>query len=909
VPVRFRLLGDISADIDGRPVDLGHARQRCVLAALLADANHSVSTDQLTERVWADQPPHQAHRSLACYLSRLRRSLVDAGEVEILRAGSGYVIKIDPEAIDLHRFRSVVSQARVRQDLGLFDEALQLWRGDAFAGVDTPWCDGIRQTLNAERLAAELDRTDVALRLGEHNGVLSEASVRAAAHPFDERVAGQLILALYRAGRQADALDHYQQIRRRLAEECGADPGGALRQLHQQILTADSGLEQAVELAVPRQLPASPRWLVGRDRELAALNEAVDGTMTVSAIGGAGGVGKTTLALRWAHSNVDRFPDGQLYVNLRGFDPSDAPMPPMAAVRHLLGAMGVASAALPADEEGQVTLYRSLVAGKRLLVMLDNARDTAQVEPLLPGSESCTVLITSRNHLAGLGMRGARLLDLEMLAESDSRDLLTCHLGARRVAEEPGAVADVVRWCAGLPLAVSIVAARASAQPGFPLEALAKELRDSSARLDALDAADLTVNLRAVFSWSYRALDPEPARVFALLGTTPGPDIGLPAAMSLTGLGSSRVRAVLRVLVAAHLVQEHVPGRYRMHDLLRLYANELLDEDPRSAAFRRLADFYLHTASGAARLIRPERRSIRLGTLDCVPETFEDRAAATLWFDLEHSCLLATFKSCAERGWHTSVWQLAWTLSAFHVMRGYLVDDLEVWRAGVASAEELDDPVTLAVAHLYLGTACARVSDHTDAVDHLRQARALAEQADGIPVLADVHRTLGWVWGQLGDVPLALSHTHRALQLYRTTGNPMREADALNSAGWLHAQLGRYQRAATYCEQALVLCRQHNHPRGEAITLDSLGYIARHLGRHDEALTYYADALSLVRAAGNTYDEAEIQANLGDAQYAVGRHAEAHQAWQHAHDLCLAQHRTRSAEDLRRKLTSLQAVG
>jgi DNA-binding SARP family transcriptional activator/tetratricopeptide (TPR) repeat protein len=903
VSVRFGLLGDISADIDGRPVDLGHARQRCVLAALLADANHSVSTDQLAERVWADQLPHQAHRSLACYLSRLRRSLADAEEVEILRAGSGYVIKVDPEAVDLHRFRSVLGKARARQDLGLFDEALELWRGDAFDGVDTPWCEGMRQTLDAERLAAQLDRTDVALRLGEHNAVLSEVAMRAAVHPFDERVAGQLMLALYRAGRQADALDHYQQMRRRLAQEFGADPGSALRELHQRILTADSGLEPAKELAVPRQLPASPRWLVGRDRELDALNQAVDGTMTVSAIGGAGGVGKTTLALRWAQSNIDRFPDGQLYVNLRGFDPSDVPMPPMAAVRYLLGAMGVASAALPADEEGQVALYRSLASGKRLLVMLDNARDTAQVEPLLPGSASCTVLITSRNHLAGLGVRGARLLDLEMLAETDARDLLTCHLGARRVAEEPDAVAGLIRWCAGLPLAVSIVAARASAQSGFPLATLAKELAEASARLDALDAADLNVNLRAVFSWSYRALDPEPARVFALLGTMPGPDIGLPAAMSLTGLSSSRVRAVLRVLVAAHLLQEHAPGRYRMHDLLRLYASELLDEDSRSAASRQVTDFYLHTAAGAARLLRPERRPIDLGSVACEPQTFEHRAAAASWFDVEHICLLGILKSCAEHGWHASVWQLAWALSAFHVMRGYLVDDLEVWRAGVVSARRLDEPVTQAIALLYLGTAYARVGDFTDAVDHLRQARALAEQADAVPVLADIHRTLGWVWGEQGDATLALPHTHHALQLYRAAGNPMREADALNSAGWLYAQLGQYQRAAAYCEQALVLCRQHNHLRGEAITLDSLGYIARQLGHHGEALTYYGEALTLVRANDNTYDEAVIQANLGDAHHALGRHAEARQAWQHAHDLFLAQHRIRDAGDLRQKLT------
>ncbi|MBP2326841.1 DNA-binding SARP family transcriptional activator/Flp pilus assembly protein TadD [Kibdelosporangium banguiense] len=893
--VRFGLLGDIAAWIDGRPVDLGHARQRCVLAGLLADVNQPVSTDQLAHRVWADRPPYQAHRSLASYLSRLRRSLADAEDVEILRAGSGYVIRVAPESIDLHRFRAMVAQARASPALELFDQALRLWRGDAFAGVNTPWCDSMRQTLNAERLAAELDRTDVALSLGEHNAMLSDISTRAAAYPFDERMAGQLMLALYRAGRQADALDHYQGTRRRLAEEFGADPGPALRELHRRILNADPELEPAVDVAVPRQLPAGPRWLVGRDRELSALTEAVDagGAMAICAIGGGAGVGKTTLALRWAHDNIDRFPDGQLYVNLRGFDPSDSPMSPTAAVRRLLGALGVVSAALPADEEGQVALYRSLVANRRLLVLLDNARDTAQVEPLLPGSDTCTVLTTSRNHLAGLGMRGARLLKLGMLASAAARELLTCHLGARRIAEERDAVAELVRWCAGLPLAVSIVAARAAAQPGFPLAILAKELQDDSARLDALDAADPNVNLRAVFSWSYRSLEPASAQVFSLLGAMPGPDIGLPAATSLPGIDGSRA---LRVLVAAHVLDEHVPGRYRMHDLLRLYASELLDEATGAAATARLAGFYLRTSCQAARLLRPERSPLELE--DGYTLRFPDRAAATAWFDVEHGCLLATLKTCAERGWHTSVWKLAWTLSAYHVLRGYLAEDLEAWRLGVVAAQKLAEPVTEAIALVYLGTAYGRVGSYDEAVDHLRRARALAESADDVTVLADVHRALGWVWGEQGDVTLALPHTHRALQLYRAAGNAMREADALNSAGWLHAHLGLYQRATDYCEQALVLCRQHDHRRGEAITLDSLGYIARQLGRHAQALTYYRDALTLVRAMGNTYDEADIQAGLGDAHHALGEPDLARSAWQHARALYRTQRRTRKAENL-----------
>jgi len=679
VPVGFRLLGDIEAHVDGRPVDLGHARQRGVLAALLADVNHPVSAGQLADRVWAGRPPQRAHRSLASYLSRLRRVLAGAEDVVIAHGPGGYVVRVAPEAIDLHRFRALVADARANQALAQFDEALRLWRGDAFAGVDTPWTEAMRQTLSAEREATELDRTDLMLRLGKHNAVLAEISARVAANPLNERVAGQLVLALYRGGRQADALDHYERTRRRLADELGADPGHALRELHRKILTADPELDPPPEVAVPRQLPAAPRWLVGRDRESAALTRAVagGGTVPVCAIGGPAGVGKTALALRWAHDHLARFPDGQVYVDLRGFDPSGAPMTPETAVRRLLGALGADPAALPLDEDGLVAHYRSLVAGKRLLVVLDNARDAAQVEPLLPGSETCTVLVTGRHRLAGLGVRGARLVDLDLLSEADARDLLARHIGPGPVADEAGAAADLVRWCAGLPLAVGIVAARATARPGFSLDVLAKECRDTSARLDALDAGDMTANLRAVFSWSYTALDPAAAEVFRLLGISPGPDIALPSAAALTGLDGRRARSILRTLVGAHLLREPVPGRYRMHDLIRLYAAELVDGEARGAALDRLTDFQLRTARSAAQLLRPEHPVIELTTAaGCTPPEFEHRAAATAWFEAEHAGLLALRRAAAAQGRHRVVGQLAWFLSAYHIGRGPLVEGL-----------------------------------------------------------------------------------------------------------------------------------------------------------------------------------------------------------------------------------------
>ncbi|MEU4666655.1 BTAD domain-containing putative transcriptional regulator [Amycolatopsis sp. NPDC023774] len=898
--VRFGLLGPVEAHVAGKPVDLGHARQRWVLAALLADANRPVSTERLVERVWAAERPYRAHRLLASYLSRLRRTLAAAEGVEIKHGPSGYVLTTPPGSVDVLRFRALVAQARAQRRTELFDEALVLWRDDAFAGLDTPWAEAARETLATERLSAQLDRTDLALRLGEHNAVLADAAQRAVAFPLDERISGQLMLARYRAGRQAGALEEYDRIRRRLADEFGAYPGPALRELHQRILTTDPELSPPRETPVPRQLPAPPRWFVGRDAELAELDAAMaggSGTVAISAIGGAGGIGKTSLALRWAHRNVARFPDGQLYVNLRGFDPAGAPLRPEAVVRQFLDAFGVAPAAVPAGPEGGFALYRSLAAGRRLLVVLDNARDAAQVEPLLPGSETCTVMITSRHRLGGLGVRGAQLLDLGELAEREARELLTRHLGDRRVAAEPAAVDDLVRWCGGLPLAISVVASRAGANPRFRLEVLARELEDASARLDALDAGDLATNVRAVFSWSYEALDAGAQRVFRLLGAATGPDVSLAGAGALAGL--ERPRAVLRRLVDAHLLQEHLPGRYRMHDLLRLYADELVTPPERAEALRRFTDFLLHTAGVANRLLRPERQSIDLPEASAPP--LADRRAATRWFDDEQHSLRATLDYAVRRGAHEDVWRLAWCVSGYHVIHGQLGEDLTAWLAGFAAARALGDPEPQAIAAMYLGTAYTRTGSHDHAIRHLREALVLAQHAD---LAADASRALGWALGQSGDFDGALHHTTVALRHYRATDNGLRQADALNTLGWYSAQLGFLAEAREHCEQALVLCRKHDHHRGETVTLDSLGYIASAMGEREEALADYTAALALARDTEDAYDEPVILANLGDTHAALGDLAAARDVWARARELFRAHGRTGDAERMTARLAS-----
>jgi DNA-binding SARP family transcriptional activator len=628
--VQFRVLGQVDACVDGHTLDLGHARRRSVLAVLLIEANQVVTADQLVEQIWNAAPaPRDPHSVLRTYLWHLRRTLAAVEDCALVRHGRGYQLEVDESCVDMNRFHALLARTETAGDddraAAMIEQALGLWRGEPFAGLDTPSVNATRQTLLLRRRAARLDLTDLRLRQGRHVAMLAELTRQAADDPLDERVTGQLMLALHRSGRSAQALAEFHSMRDRLVGELGTDPGAALQRLHQRILTADPALTApADELAtprtrpavVPRQLPAPPHMFIGRGRELAALSAALDrrvgqpgrdgqagsgGTLMVSVIGGAGGMGKTWLALHWAHQHRDRFPDGQLYVDLRGFDCSGEPVPAEAAMHGFLTALGVGPAAIPSWLEAQAGLYRSLLAGKRVLVVLDNARDAAQVVPLLPGSPTCTVLVTSRHRMTGLiSGHGAVPVDLDVLAEDEAHDLLSRYAGPDRVTAEPDALSDLVRHCAGLPLALGNAGARALADPHLPLAALAENLRDVPARLDALATRDRSPGLGAVTCWSYNALRPAAADALGLLPLAPGPDIGLPAAASLLGSSAAATRALLRDLEDASLVHQHTSGRYRMHDLVRFQAAfraaDGLPADEREAAIGRVLDFYTHAA-------------------------------------------------------------------------------------------------------------------------------------------------------------------------------------------------------------------------------------------------------------------------------------------------------------------------
>ena len=902
--VAFRVLGAIEAEIDGYAVDLGHARQRCVLAALLVDADRLVPVETLLERVWADQPPQRARAVLSGYLSRLRSLLAPATTVTLIRRPGGYLLAVDPTTVDMHRFRCLVRQARAaRTDAAaaLFEQALALWHGEPFATLDTPWLNDVRGSLGAERLAAELDRNDVALNRGEHAAVLAELSERTAAHPFDERLAGQLILALYRSGRQGEALRHYERLRLLLADELGVDPGPSLQRLHRQILTADPVVAGRPAVStLPRQLPAAPESFTGRTGELdrldaiLAASEASPTTMTVCVVSGTAGVGKTALALHWAHRVADRFRDGQLYVNLRGFDPGGSVLGPGEALRGLLGTLDVPPHRIPAGLEAQAALYRSVLAGRRALLVLDNARDVGQLRPLLPGTPGCQVVVTSRDRLTGLiAGHGAQSVVLDLLTRAEAGELLAGRVGQRRAAAEPEAVDQIVTRCAGLPLALAVAAARAATRPRLSLSEVADELRDSHSALDALADVDPTVDVRAVLSWSYRSLSPGAARLFRLLGAHPGPDVSVAAAASLAGLPAVPARALLGELVAAHLVTEHALGRYIMHDLLRAYAAELAhshnDGAERRCAVRRMLDHYLHTAHAAARLLDPHRgHEIVLGPVaDGVSsENPDSYGSAVAWFDAERAVVLAAIELAARDGHEAYTWALVWTLAEHLHRQGHWYDWVTAGRTALDAAQRVADRPGQAISHRGLGNAYAMLASYDHAGQHYRRALELYSPDDHIGQAHTLHNlaAVSVKEQRIGD---ALGHAREALRLYRIAEHRHGQVKSLNSVGFCHALLGDHDEAIACCRQALSLTVELGDRQGEAGTWLSLGYAHHQLHQHDRAADCYRHALDLFRDLGNRYHESEALADLGDTYAATGDFDRARTAWRRARAILL----------------------
>jgi len=941
--LEIRLLGPVEVYAGGRGVAAGPPQQRLVLAALAVDVPRPVPVDTLVDRVWGQRPPGRAQQAVWTRVAGIRKLLTTTAGAEVGQAGdaggdeaaadagsggpgagagrvgerwvawgpNGYVLRVEAEQVDLLRFRRLAAEARRKEcsdadRVELLEQALGLWRGVALAGLGGEWVLRQRESWQLERLEAALEWARAALRLGQPARVVPVARELAEEHPYSEALAVVLGWALAADGRRDEAAALCKTVSDRLASDLGTDPGPDLRGLQQAVLDGRPlpplrplPAPSATPAAVPAQLPGDVPGFAGRGEHLARLDallaDAAEAptAVVISAVSGTAGVGKTALAVHWAHRVAARFPDGQLYVNLRGFDPGGRVMAPAEAVRRFLDALGVPAERIPSDLDAQAALYRSLLAGKRMLVVLDNARDAAQARPLLPGTPTALALVTSRSQLSSLiAIDGAHPLTLDLLSEDEAGQLLARRLGPGRVAAEPQSVEEIIAFCARLPLALTIATARAE-QTEFPLATLAAELADARGRLDALSAGDPVSEVRGVFSWSYQALTPAAAWLFRLLGLHPGPDVSAAAAASLAALPTAETRRLLAELTWASLLAEHTPGRYTFHDLLRAYAADLAHtQDPadhRRAALGRLLDHYLHTAHAADRLLHPHPDPIPLALTPpasgVTPEHPGDHGQALAWLAAEHPVLLAAVRLAAEAGFDTHTWQLAWTLYTFLDRRGHWHDLTATWQAALSAAGRLEDPAAQAYAHRRLAGAHIRLDRYPDSHTHLGHALDLYARTGDYIGQAHAHILLAMLWERQSRPEPALDHAQQALTLCRAAGHSQGQARALNAVGWYYARLGDHQQALTYCQQALTLFQELGDRYGQANTWDSLGYAHHHLGHHAQAADCYQHALHLYRDLGDRYLEADVLTHLGDTHFATRQPAAARTAWRHALDI------------------------
>jgi DNA-binding SARP family transcriptional activator/tetratricopeptide (TPR) repeat protein len=841
------VLGPLEAWQDGTPLSLGPPARRAVLALLLMDLGKPVRRDTIVDVLWGDSPPRTAVGLVQAHVSRIRRLLnshdrFEGAEVVIKSARGAYRLSLSGTEVDLLVFRDLVARAAAARAAGddltaieCYEDAVGLWRGEPLADVDVLFGHPGIAALRRERVGVLLRYAQVACALGHHDRVIPRLRALADAEPLNEPAHARLMIALAGSGQQAAALRVHEEVRARLDSELGIYPGTELAEAYLRVLRQEIGAGNRVRAparpsdlpatmhVVPRQLRAAPRCFTGHRDELAVLSSLMErglgkaSGVVIAALTGMAGIGKTALAVYWGHQVADRFPDGQLFMNMRGSGPSGCPVIPSEAVRGFLTALGVAPARIPSDTDGQAALYRSLLADRRVLIVLDNAQDAEQVRPLLPGSPGCLVLVTSRNRLTGLAAaEGAHLITPGVLTQAESRDLLAMNLGAGRAMAETAAVSELIALCGGLPLALCDVAARAVARPSLPLAAFAAEMRDARRRLDVLETGESATSVRMVFSWSRAKLGDRASLMFRLLGIHPGPDITSSAAASLAGLPQEQAYLALAELCDEHLLTEYVPGRYTCHDLLRSYAVEEAmtreSEASRHAAVHRLLDHYLHAASVASAFLCPYQTEVTRTRPQpgVILEEIGGPAQAAQWFENEQHVLLAMISHAAESGYAPYAWELPQVV-------GWYFQDKACWQRLAAAQESalevasgLGDLTGLATAHQHLGWLSFLLGDIVSAGQHLDEAIKLAGQLrDGrLCALAGLSRA--YVLQAQDRILEAMAQARQALRLYHSVGDPRGEARALYAIGWHLIQLGDHQQAIRFSSRALVVCHKYS---------------------------------------------------------------------------------------------------
>ncbi|GIG60721.1 XRE family transcriptional regulator [Longispora fulva] len=881
--MRFGILGPVRVcGADGDCPSM-QPRQRAVLAYLLLHAGRPVSADRLVAAIWGDAPPVTARAQVQVAISTLRGVLRRAGLADLLETlPAGYALTPGPDDFDLDAFTARVSPADA--DAGALRAALGLWRGPALGDVAAPYADAVRTRLEDLRLTTRERLADRELDRGRYRELVVELTELVAAYPSRERFREQLMLALHGCGRTRDALRVADDFRRLLAEEHGLDPRPGFAALEESIRRADPALAPgaatrpapaaARPAPAPAQLPPDVLDFTGRADQL----ELLDGLLpdhgrpgatavVLTTIAGVGGVGKTALAVHWAHRVRHRFPDGQLYLNLHGYSSSTGPLRPLEALTRLLRALGVPGARIPTELDAAAGAYRDLVASRRIVVVLDNANSPEQVRPLLPVGPGNLALVTSRDRLAGLVARdGARRITLTPLGPAEALELLTRIVGADRVAAEPVAAAELAVLCGRLPLALRITAAFLVDRPDTGLAAHAAALREGNRLLALTVVGDEQSSVRAAFDQSYAALAADEARLFRLLGVTPGADLTVDAAAALVGVAAHTAEYLLDRLAAAHLVEEHAPGRYTMHDLVREYAALRAAGEATADALGRLVDWYLVVLHAAGALIAPQRDRVTLSarhgpaTLPFPPDAHD----AMVFLDAERANLGPVVRLAVERGDDAAAYELAYRLRDFFVNRGHGPEAVEIFQQALEVAERLGDPADLASAHVDLATVYRQIGRAADARSHLREAIELHRSTGDTAGLAAANNLFAGLCVTEGRYAEAVGPLEAALGHFEETGDLFRVSVALINLGICAAEGDRSADAVGYFRRAIVLQRRTGDRRGEAMSRNCLGIAHQKRGEYAEAADAFADALTICRELGDLRGEGDVHNSLGD---------------------------------------------
>ncbi|MFJ3701364.1 MULTISPECIES: AfsR/SARP family transcriptional regulator [unclassified Streptomyces] len=935
--LRFTVLGPVRVWRGGEALPSGSPQQRALLAALLLRYGRTATAAELIDALWGDEPPSQALATVRTYASRLRKTL---GQDTLVSEAGGYAVRIPRETLDLTLAQDLASEAEKARGGGdrgqaraLINKLLGLWDGEALASLPGPYAENQRAGLEEWRLQLTETRLDLDLEVGCHAEAVSELTALTAAQPLRERLRELLMVALYRSGRQAEALAVYADTRRLLAQELGVDPRPELSQLQQRILRADEELARPADEPAPAAVPVRPAQLpatvpdfTGRAsfvRELGDRLVTAEGSvMAVSALAGIGGVGKTTLAVHIAHRARPHFPDGQLYVDLQGAGATAAE--PETVLGAFLRALGTADSAIPDSLDERAALYRSVLDGRRILVLLDNAHDAAQIRPLLPGTEGCAALVTSRVRMVGLA--GAHLVDLDVMSPEEALQLFTRIVGDERVRAEREAALDVVAACGFLPLAIRIAASRLAARRTWTVSVLAAKLADERRRLDELQAGDLAV--KATFELGYGQLEPAQARAFRLLGLADGPDVSLAAAAALLNLDPHTAEDLLESLVDTSLLESAAPGRYRYHDLVRLYARACAerDEQPpveRELALSRLLDFYLATAAGVYALERPgDRLADHREPTQYAGLAFADRHDAQDWLYTEANSLLACVRQSSGRGTLRRAVDLLWAAkdlaesganskqyeaaaTAVRDLAHEMGDDRAEGRAlttltnvrlvagrfdlaerdaqrAMVLARAADDPLPNCWAPNDLGIIALYQNRHSDGETYLEQAIANFRADENRPGEASALCNLSRIHLAMGRTSSAVTLAQQGIDIYDGLGHALRGANGRYALGLALTQRGHLSDAAERLGEALAVFRDSRQRLWEGMTIFRLAEVDLAARAPAQAAAKAEKALAVLRGIGGEWRRGNVLMVLGRALRDVGQAGRAHVCWHEA---------------------------